>query len=186
MGILINIVLMQQYISRTVKGEKINGILAIKNSLNHGADNYPSAMMMIATPAAFAGVITATAAFGSMVHGLSTLQMNIMLLSFVAVAIIVLLTSSPPAAIMISIPMVVGIAAAKGLDINPNLILRIAVLTSITFESLPWNGTILLMQKLNHTNHKQSYVPYFWQTVIWTTVAALAVVLISIIAPGLS
>lgn len=185
-GILINIVLMQQYIPRTDKGEKVSGIVAIKNSLNYGVDNYPSAMMMIATPAALAAVITATNAFGSVVHGLSTLQINIMLLAFVAVAIIVLFTSAPPAAIMISIPMVVGIAAAKGLDINPNLILRIAVLTSITFESLPWNGTILLMQKLNHTNHKQSYMPYFWQTVIWTTVAALAAVLISILAPGLN
>ncbi|SHI73496.1 GntT/GntP/DsdX family permease [Parasporobacterium paucivorans] len=185
-GILINLVLMQQYIPRTERGQKITGIAAIRNSLNFGADNYPGAMMMIGTPAAFAGVITATQAFGSMVHGLSTLQINIMMLAFVAVAIIVLFTSSPPAALMISLPMIVGIAAAKGLDINPHLILRIAVLTSITFESLPWNGTILLMQKINHTNHKQSYMPYFWQTVVWTTVAALAAVVISIAAPGLN
>lgn len=185
-GILINIILMQQYIPRTERGQKISGVAALRNSLNFGADNYPGALMMIATPAAFAAVITATQAFGSMVHGLSTLQVNIMVLAFIAVAIIVLFTSSPPAALMISLPMVVGIAAAKGLDINPHLILRIAVLTSITFESLPWNGTILLMQKLNHTNHKESYMPYFWQTVIWTTVAALAAVVVSIAAPGLN
>lgn len=184
-GVLINLIFMQQYIPRTTQGEKIGGITAIKNSLNLGVDNYPGAMMMIATPAAFAGVITTTDAFGSMVHGLSTLQINIMFLTFLAVAIVVLFTSAPPAAIMISIPMVVGIAKAKGIDINADLVVRIAVLTSITFESLPWNGTILLMQKLNHTNHKQSYMPYFWQTVIWTTVAALAAVVISIAAPGL-
>lgn len=184
-GVLINLIFMQQYIPRTAQGEKIGGITAIKNSLNLGVDNYPGAMMMIATPAAFAGVITTTDAFGSMVHGLSTLQINIMLLTFIAVAIVVLFTSAPPAAIMISIPMVVGIAKAKGIDINADLVVRIAVLTSITFESLPWNGTILLMQKLNHTNHRQSYMPYFWQTVIWTTVAALAAVVISIAAPGL-
>lgn len=185
-GILINIILMQQYIPRSAGGQKISGIAAIKTSLNIGVDNYPNALMMIATPAAFAAVITATEAFNSMVHGLSSLQVNILFLTFIVVAIIVLFTSAPPAAIMISIPMIVGIAAAKGLNINPHLILRIAVLTSITFESLPWNGTILLMQKLNHTNHKQSYVPYFWQTVVWTTLAALAAVVISIAAPGLS
>lgn len=185
LGILVNIIFMQHYIPREKNGVKISGLTAVRNSLNIGAETYPSALMLVAAPAAFAAVITATKAFGEMVHGLGSLQVNIMILTFIVVAIIVLFTSSPPAGLMISIPMIVGIAAAKGLNVNMDLVLRIAVITSITFESLPWNGVILFTMKMSHTNHKESYPAYFWQTVVWTTVAALAAVLISIVFPNI-
>jgi len=143
-GILVTIVFMQHYIIREQNGNKITGLTAIKNSLNFGAETYPNALILIATPAAFAAVIEATKAFEDLVQGLGGLNINMMMLAFITVAIIVLFTSSPPAAIMIALPMISGIAAAKGLNLNMNLVLRIAVLTSITFESLPWNGTIIL------------------------------------------
>ena len=184
-GILILLVFMQQYLPREKGGQQLSPIESIKNSLNEGADTYPGAMAMIATPAAFAAVITATNTFGALVEKLGGLSINVMVLTFICVAVIVLFTSAPPAALMISLPMVLGIAQAQGIDVNPHLIMRIAVLTSVTFESLPWNGTILLMQKINHTTHKESYMPYFFQTVLWTTLAALAAVLISLAFPGL-
>ena len=184
-GILVNIVLMQQYIPRKQNGVKITGLTALRNTLNAGSETYPGALMMIATPAALAAVIEGTRAFGEIIHGLSGLGFNIMLLTFIIGAVIVLLTGSPPAAIMISIGVIMGMATAiPGLNPNMNLVLRIIVITSITYESLPWNGTILFMQKLAHTDHKQSYIPYFWQTVVWTTVAALAAVVISIAFPN--
>lgn len=184
-GILVNIALMQHYIPRKQNGAKITGLTALRNTLNAGSETYPGALLMIATPAALAAVIEGTKAFGEIIHGLSTLGFNIMLLAFIIGTVIVLLTGSPPACIMISLGVIMGMAAAiPGLNPNMNLVLRIVVITSITFESLPWNGTILFMQKLAHTNHKQSYVPYFWQTVVWTTVAALAAVVISIAFPN--
>ncbi len=142
--------------------------------------------MMIATPAALAAVIEGTKAFGEIIHGLSSLGFNIMLVAFIVGAVIVLLTGSPPACIIITVGVIVGMASAIP-DLNPNmnLVLRIIVITSITFESLPWNGTILFMQKLAHTSHKESYVPYLWQTVIWTTLAAIVAVVISIAFPNI-
>ncbi|HCX65604.1 MAG TPA: hypothetical protein DHN33_10390 [Eubacteriaceae bacterium] len=185
LGIVVNLVLMQQYIPRERGEQKVTGIEAIKNTLNAGADVFPNAFMLIVMPAALAAVITETQTFGAIVGGLAGLPVNPMLLTFIAVAIIVLLTSSPPAALMVSLPMVASIIAAQGIDVNMHLVMSVAVLTSITFESLPWNGVILFMQRLAHTNHKQSYIPYFWQTVIWTTLAALVAVGLSTLFPGM-
>jgi len=55
--------------------------------------------------------------------------------------------------------------------------MRIAAFTSITFESLPWNGTVLICQNFSKTSHRESYPVYFWITVIFTTAAALVSVL---------
>lgn len=185
-GILVNLALMQQYIPRTGRGgASISGLEAVKGALNGGADQFPGALMMVSAPAALAAVIQSTKAFEGLTAVMAGWDINIYFFVFLAVALIVLFTSSPPAAMMVSIPLALSVAQAKGIDINPHAVLRIAAFTSITFESLPWNGTVLICQSLSKTNHRQSYPAYFWQTVIWTTAAALAAVLVFIIAPGM-
>lgn len=185
-GILINLALMQQYIPRvSPHGTQCSGIAAIKTTLNAGADQFPGALMMISAPAALAAVIQSTSAFQGLTEILASWNINIYLFVFLAVALIVLFTSSPPAALMVSIPLALSVAQARGIDINPHAVLRIAAFTSITFESLPWNGTVLICQSMSKTNHLQSYPAYFWQTVVWTTAAALAAVLLYVMIPGL-
>jgi H+/gluconate symporter-like permease len=178
LGILVNLVTMQQYIERD-KNVKMRGLNAIKNTLNLGSGQFPGAMIMIASPAAFAAVVQATKAFGDLSISLMGLSISPYLLIFVIIAIIVLFTGSPPAGIMMGLGMIVGVADAKGLNVDYGLLMRIAAFTSITFESLPWNGTVLICQSFSKTTHRQSYPIYFWITVIFTTAAALVSVLIS-------
>jgi H+/gluconate symporter-like permease len=178
LGILVNFLTMQQYIERD-KNAKMGGLEAIKKTLNLGSGQFPTAMIMIASPAAFAAVVQATKTFGDLSVSLMGLSISPYLLIFVIAAVIVLFTGSPPACIMMGLGMVVGVVAAKGLDVNYGLLMRIAAFTSITFESLPWNGTVLICQGFSKTTHRQSYPIYFWITVIFTTAAALASVLIS-------
>jgi H+/gluconate symporter-like permease len=180
LGILVNFVTMQQYIERD-KNVKLGGLEAIKKTLNLGSGQFPGAMIMIASPAAFAAVVQATKTFGDLSGGLMGLSINPYLLIFVIAAVIVLFTGSPPACIMMGLGMVVGVVAAKGLNVNYGLLMRIAAFTSITFESLPWNGTVLICQSFSKTTHRQSYPVYFWITVIFTTAAALVSVLISML-----
>jgi H+/gluconate symporter-like permease len=178
LGILVNFITMQQYIERD-KNVKMGGLEAIKKTLNLGSGQFPGAMIMIASPAAFAAVVQATRTFGDLSVSLMGLSISPYLLIFVIAAVIVLFTGSPPACIMMGLGMIVGVVEAKGLNVNYGLLMRIAAFTSITFESLPWNGTVLICQSLSKTNHRQSYPVYFWITVIFTTAAALAAVLIS-------
>jgi H+/gluconate symporter-like permease len=178
LGILINFVTMQQYIERDTN-VKMRGLEAIKKTLNLGSAQFPGAMIMIASPAAFAAVVQATKTFGDLSGGLMGLSINPYLLIFVIASVIVLFTGSPPACIMMGLGMVTGVIAAKGLNVNYGYIMRIAAFTSITFESLPWNGTVLICQGFSKTTHRQSYPVYFWITVIFTTAAALVSVLIA-------
>lgn len=185
-GILVNLALMQQYIPRTGRtGDNVTGLEAIKNTLNAGADQFPGALMMVSAPAALAAVIQSTQAFQDLTAVMASWNINIYFFVFIAVALIVLFTASPPAAMMVSIPLALSVAQAKGIDVNPHAVLRIAAFTSITFESLPWNGTVLICQSLSKTNHRQSYPAYFLQTVFWTTIAALAAVLLFVVSPSL-
>jgi H+/gluconate symporter-like permease len=180
LGILVNLVTMQQYIERD-KNVKMHGLIAIKNTLNLGAAQFPGAMIMIASPAAFAAVVQATKAFGDLSGGLMGLSMSPYLLIFVIAAVIVIFTGSPPACIMMALGMVTGLVAAKGLNVDYGMLMRIAAFTSITFESLPWNGTVLICQGFSKTTHRESYPIYFWITVIFTTAAALVSVLIAMV-----
>jgi H+/gluconate symporter-like permease len=178
LGILVNLITMQQYIERD-KTVKMHGMNAIKNTLNMGAAQFPGAMIMIASPAAFAAVVQATKTFGDLSNGLMGLSISPYLLIFVIAAVIVIFTGSPPACIMMALGMVTGVAEAKGLNVNYGMLMRIAAFTSITFESLPWNGTVLICQSFSKTSHRESYPAYFWITVIFTTAAALVSVLIA-------
>jgi H+/gluconate symporter-like permease len=177
-GILVNLVTMQQYIVRD-ENTKMRGLEAIKKTLNLGVGQFPGAMIMIASPAAFAAVVQATKTFADISGGLMGLSMSPYLLIFVIASVIVLFTGSPPACIMMGLGMVTGVIAAKGLNVDYGLIMRIAAFTSITFESLPWNGTVLICQSFSKTTHRESYPVYFWITVIFTTAAALVSVLIA-------
>jgi H+/gluconate symporter-like permease len=178
LGILVNLVTMQQYIERD-ENTKMRGLEAIKKTLNLGSGQFPGAMIMIASPAAFAAVVQATKTFGDISGGLMGLSISPYLLIFVIASVIVLFTGSPPACIMMGLGMVTGVVAAKGLNVDYGLIMRIAAFTSITFESLPWNGTVLICQSFSKTTHRESYPVYFWITVIFTTAAALVSVFIS-------
>jgi H+/gluconate symporter-like permease len=80
---------------------------------------------------------------------------------------------------MMGLGMVTGVIEAKGLNVDYGLLMRIAAFTSITFESLPWNGTVLICQGFSKTTHRQSYPIFFWITVIFTTAAALVSVFIA-------
>lgn len=180
-GIIITLIIAGRCI---VKGNQ-GYIKAIKNSLNVGSFGYPSALVNIITPAGLAAVITATVAFGRVVEGIAGLEISIYMLTFLSVAIIVALTASPPAALQVSLPLVISIIAAKGLDLDMGNVLRIAAFTSITFESLPWNGMIVQATQMVDTDHKHAYPTLFMQTVVFTTLAALAAVVISMIAPNI-
>lgn len=167
--------------------EKVNRsrISSIKDTLGFGSLGYPNALVNIITPAGLAAVITATVAFGDIKIAIGGLSFSPYIITFIAVAVIVCMTASPPAALMASIPLVIGVIAAQGLDVDMGNVLRIAVFTSITFESLPWNGMIVQLNQMTDSTHKKSYLPIFLQTVAYTTAAALIAVVINLVVPNL-
>ena len=168
-----------------VRGNRANLWQRITGVLNAGADSYPGALMSVITPAGLAAVVTATSAFGFIVGQLAGLQIPTMALIIIFVCIVVALTSSPPAALMVAIPTLFGIimASPAAATFNPSALMRTAIVAASTFETLPFNGLIILTLGLTHETHKSAYLPMFLMTVVYTTVATIVTGILFTIAP---
>ena len=177
-GIGVNLLFMAKYLPRQdEKGNHLSMIKAILGPVNAGSDSVPAAFLQVVTPAAIAGVVTATAAFGMVVGFLAGLQTSYIVLTIIAVCIIVAITSSPPAALMVVMPIVLGImqasmAPADIIAATPG-IARVGALAATTFETLPFNGLIVMTLGMSKTTHKESYMPMFLMSVIWTLIGTI-------------
>jgi H+/gluconate symporter-like permease len=195
-GIILGLVTMFPYLPKVdARGRKLSTIGSIVNTLNIGAGNYPNALLNVVTPAGLAGVVTATAAFGMVVGALGGIHIAPMVLLIIVVCVIVAITSSPPAALMIALPMFVGAttgpllaqaaeAASVLIPLNPHAIVRVSAIAAATFETLPFNGMIMLCLGLPMCTHKESYKPMFLMTVFYIFIATIVAALLFTI-PGI-
>ena len=172
-----------------VRGNQITLLGSLRETFNHGANQYPNALMSVITPAGLAAVVTSTATFGAIIGMLSGLPINPIILAVIMTLIIVALTSSPPATLMIVIPAVLGVAmqqfAGDITAFSVPAIARTSIIAASTLETLPFNGLIVLTLGLTHCTHKQSYKYMFLNTVVYTTVGTIVAAVLFILFPGL-
>jgi H+/gluconate symporter-like permease len=64
-------------------------------------------------------------------------------------------------------------------------IARVAAMTCTTFETLPFNGLIVLVVAICHTTHRKAYGPVFMQSVVIPLICSFLAALWFIAAPGL-
>jgi H+/gluconate symporter-like permease len=112
-------------------------------------------------------------------------------LALISVCLIVAITSSPPAALMVALPIVITLMLTQGTPADVLLerlpgIARVSAIAATTFETLPFNGLIILTLGLAGTNHKQSYRPMLYMTVLWTLLGAVVAGLLIALFPGLA
>lgn len=181
-GNIAALILMGRYIDKK-DGSWLKGFIS---TINAGVTSYPNALTTVATPSGLATVVTSTAAFGIIVGALSSLNLHPILLALLTICVVVALTSAPPVALYVGLPVVMGICAAKGLSPNVAAIGRVSALAATTFESLPVNGMCVLTIGLARTSYKESYLPMFLNTVVYTLIASIVCAIICIAAPGLA
>lgn len=172
------------------RGNRVTLLGALRETFNHGSNQYPNALMSVITPAGLAAVVTSTAAFGAIIGALAGMHVNAIILTVIMTMIIVALTSSPPAALMIVVPIALGVGLGQ---LQGNIaalpvgaITRISIIAASTFETLPFNGLIVLTLGLTHCTHKQSYKYMFLNTVVYTTLATIVAAVLFILFPGLA
>lgn len=189
-GIIIALVLMGRNLP--FKREEKGGLAkTVIGTLNQGAGSFPSALMTLCMPSALAAVVTATAAFGMVVGFLGGLQVNYVVLVLIAVCVLVAITSSPPAALMIALPIIMNIMLGQGYApdqvlANAPAIMRVGAIAATTFETLPINGLIILTLQLTGCSHKEAYKPMFLQTVVFTLGGAVIAAVLIMLFPGLA
>ncbi|MBE5970882.1 MAG: GntP family permease [Lachnospiraceae bacterium] len=181
-GILLALITMGRYIDRK-EGSLRKGILSV---LNIGAGGFPHAVATVSVPSGLAQVVTQTAAFGVIVGWLASLELGPIMLGLVTVCVVVALTSAPPVALAVSLPIVVGICTAKGIAFNPHALGRVASLAATTFESLPVNGMCVLTIGLAKSTYKDSYLVMFINTCLFTLLGTFIAAGLCIAFPGLA
>ena len=112
--------------------------------------------------------------------------MNVIWLTILVICVIVAITSSPPAALMVGIPIIISVAAQQGVNLDPNAVGRVAAIAAGTFETLPINGAILTTMALSKCTHKEGYFPEFMESVVFMLVGTFVAAILLIAFPGLA
>ena len=189
-GLILSAILFLPYLPKQdVRGNQITLLGSLRETFNHGSNQYPNALMSVITPAGLAAVVTGTATFGAIIGMLSGLPINPIILAVIMTVIIVALTSSPPATLMIVIPAVLGVAmqqfAGDITAFSVPAIARTSIIAASTLETLPFNGLIVLTLGLIHCTHKQSYKYMLLNTVVYTSIGTIVAAILFILFPGL-
>ena len=161
-------------------GESGRGRVLI-NTLNEGGRSTAESLFLGAIVVGFASVVQATPAYQVLVDGLLSLSIPAPLLVVIATAILVGLTGSPPAGLAIVVPVL-----AANLDLAPEAIHRIATTAATTFDTLPFQGAVIIMLNMAGLKHKDGYPPVMMCTVVWTLTASLVAALLFTLIPGLA
>lgn len=154
----------------------------IVGSLNEGCKTAAESICLMAILVGFAAVVQATPVFDNIVNVLMGLPIPAMLLVVLSVAIIVAFTGSPPAGLQIILPILSTVLVG----VAPEAIHRVATISTQTFDTLPFQGAVIVTLGLCGLTHKEGYFPVMMTTVIWTGAAAVVASLMLTFFPGLA
>ena len=177
LGFVLSLVLLVPFFQ---SGEVSRGRTLI-NTLNEGGRSTAESLFLGAIVVGFASVVQATPAYQVMVDGLLSLSIPAPLLVVISTAILVGLTGSPPAGLAIVVPVL-----AANLDLAPEAIHRIATTAATTFDTLPFQGAVIIMLNMAGLKHKDGYPPVMMCTVVWTMTASLVAAILFALFPGLA
>lgn len=155
----------------------------LRELISTGAADSIHMSLTVAAICGFAGVVTNTEAFTTMLNAITGINMSPMLICAVVVAVMCMLTGGSSTGHLISLPLI----APKLLDLglNVNAIHRIACFAATTLDSMPYSGAILMLLPMCRMKLKEIYPPMFITTVIATTCGTIAVIVMCALFPGL-
>lgn len=157
---------------------------SLRELLSTGASESIHMSMTVAAICGFAGVVTNTEAFTTMLDFMVGLDMSPMLICAIVVAIMCMLTGGSSTGQLISLPLIAP--KLMNLGLNVGAIHRISCFAATTLDSLPYSGAILMLLPLCHMKLREVYPPLFITTVVATTSGTIAVIVMCALFPGLA
>ena len=156
----------------------------LKAMLNSGAVDSVPMTMTVAAICGFAGVLTNTEAFQSMIDAITSISIAPILICWVVVALMCMLTGGSSTGQLVALPIIAPKLQALGL--TASTIHRVSAFAATTLDSMPYSGSILMLLPMCHMKLKEVYPALFVTTVIATTVGTAAVTLMCVLFPGLA
>jgi len=188
-GIILCIILMGRNIKNNDMPDANIGAQIVE-TISSGAVTSTKALVEISVIGGLAAVVAATTTFGNLSSSLMALPIHPYLIVLIAVFILVAITSSPPAGLSIIIPIFITSLIAQvgtvGIVADASAVHRICSIACLTFETLPWNGMIVVALSMCNIKHKEGYLPMFLASVFFPTIAAVVATLLLIAFPGLA
>lgn len=186
-GVLINLIFMGRNLPlKDNRGLPVTIGKSVVNTLNTGALQFPNALFTVITPAGLAAVIMATPSFKIVVDKLYTININYIILTILVVCVVVSLTSSPAAALLVALPLVVNTITIQGGVVNADAVVRIGAMAAMTFLTFPHNGFVVLGINLAQSTHKESYKAQFYMSFMWTFIGTIVAAGLMFLFPALA
>lgn len=192
-GIVLALILMGQNITLTdllPDMPKLTKPQQIIRTLNDGAVMSTKAVIEISVVGGLATVAASTQAFQALAGNLMSLPIHPLLIVMISVFVLVAITSAPPAGLSIIIPIIsdalIQQSGALGISVSPEAVHRICSIACLTFETLPFNGMIVIALGLAKIKHKEGYFPMFMASVFFPIVAAVVATILLMLFPGLA
>lgn len=176
--IIISVVISIALFWKQLKGNSIRELLST------GAAESIHMSMTVAAICGFAGVVTNTEAFTSMLNAIVSIDISPMLICAIVVAAMCMLTGGSSTGQLISLPLIAPKLMELGLSVGA--IHRIGCFAATTLDSLPYSGAILMLLPLCRMKLREVYPPLFITTVIATTCGTAAVIITCALFPGLT
>ena len=176
-GILISILLLTRYLPE--KGSK-----SVFTMLNDGISNGCVVFFQLASLMGFASVLQYSEAFQDIMNAVASMNGKPLVVGTLAVVVFVLLTTSPPAAVQLGLPMVLpsvesGVLAAGAIH-------RTAVIATTTFECMPYTGAAIISMASAGVTFKEGYKHIAVQNIVIALFSTAITTLILILFPGLA
>ena len=159
----------------------INQWKIIPAAISSGANGSLTAIMNTSCAVGFGSVVKAVPGFQTLCDAMINMPGSILFSEAVAVNVLAGATGSASGGLSIALtalaPKYLEIAAEKG--ISPDVLHRIASVSSGGLDSLPHNGAVLTLLAFSHCTHKESYWGICVTTVIIPVCTSLLVALIA-------
>lgn len=156
----------------------------MKAMLNEGATQSVPMTMTVAAVCGFAGVLTNTEAFQSMITVITGISIAPILICWVVVALMCMLTGGSSTGQLVALPIIAPRLEALGLSVST--IHRVSAFAATTLDSMPYCGSILMLLPMCHMKLKEVYPTLFVTTVVATTIGTAAVAIMCLLFPGLA
>jgi H+/gluconate symporter-like permease len=164
----------------TIIGCNFRRMPSLRKSLDAGANAAALPMLMIASLVGFGAVVATLPAFAAVQNLVFSIQGGPLISITVAMNVLAGLTGTASGGMAIVLNALGGHFMEMGAEhkVDPELMHRVATISAGTLDSLPHNGTVLLLLNISGLTHRESYLDMVMTVIVSVILALIAVLLI--------
>jgi len=151
------------------------------DTVNKGTFGSMLPIFNTASEVGYGSVIASLPAFLLVRDAMTSITTNPVWETFMAVNVLAGITGSASGGMSIALTAIGEqlLQAARAMNISPEILHRVAAMSSGGFDSLPHNGAVITLLAICGLTHRQSYADIFVCSVVGPVIATVGVILIS-------